>query len=486
MNFGVHGEVPNAEIYAAASRSNSLRGVARELEIPWRTFLRYLDGNEDVRNRVDEILTGESAEAHEDYDFDGETYFFRVSGREESYEVPRVVWEGICSSYSASGANMTKAETARTFNIPRPILEACLARYDFYKSSPPFTHEELLEAEDVEELVSETLEQRQHRFHTGLQGRELAFYRKETEKLWAEKHDRDLLIARALSGAVEGIREAGKAKLKDYVKPRGEGGWMAHAPVADLHIGKHVWSPEDFGNDYDLFEATTRLVEHGEKVAEWIRGRGGRCTDAYLTDLGDFVHSVHSKTEGGTILHQDSRNKKVFRKAVRAKIRQIEAVRPHADRVHLHCAPGNHAGLHDWIIQEVLTIHYEDCPDVLISENVRPYDSFLIGESLIVLDHGKGVNALTGWKAKANLDVVARETAGDDYFRARKIYYFVGHLHELQAASHGGHAKLIRLPSFGEADEYETSLRYASEPVAHLFAHDALGRIIADEWSYLS
>jgi len=28
------------------------------------------------------------------------------------------------------------------------------------------------------------------------------------------------------------------------------------------------------------------------------------------------------------------------------------------------------------------------------------------------------------------------------------------------------------------------SVRYASEPVAHLYAHDARGRIMGDEWIY--
>jgi hypothetical protein len=204
------------------------------------------------------------------------------------------------------------------------------------------------------------------------------------------------------------------------------------------------------------------------------------------------VHAPHGSSgssttppaSSGTILHQDSRNKKIFREAIQAKIRQVDAVRPHVDTVHVHAAAGNHAGYIDWIVSEVLAIHYEGCPDVIVSGNVRPYDYFLIGESLIVLDHGKGINVLTGWKAKASLDVVARQVAGNDYFKARRIYYFVGHLHELQTASHGDHAKLIRLPSFGESDEYETSLRYASEPVAHLYAHDTQGRIVGDEWIY--
>ena len=303
------------------------------------------------------------------------------------------------------------------------------------------------------------------------------------ERLWEETYDRDKLIENALDGSIEGIREAGKAEVKP---PRNRGGdrWVAHAPVADLHMAKFVWAQEDFGNDYDLPESVRRLVEHGSASGEWIQSRGGRCTDAYLTDVGDFIHSYFGKTESGTILHQDSRNKKIFREAIQAKIRQVDAVRPHVDTVHVHTAAGNHAGFGDWIISEVLTIHYEGCPDVIVSGNVRPYDYFLIGESLIVLDHGKGINALTGWKAKASLDVVARQVAGNDYFKARRIYYFVGHLHELQTASHGDHAKLIRLPSFGESDEYETSLRYASEPVAHLYAHDTQGRIVGDEWIY--
>ncbi len=94
------------------------------------------------------------------------------------------------------------------------------------------------------------------------------------------------------------------------------------------------------------------------------------------------------------------------------------------------------------------------------------------------------MNALSGWKAKASLDVLARKAAGEDYFKARRIYYFVGHLHELQAAFHGDHVKLTRLPFFGESDEYETSLRYASEPVAHLFTHDPSGRIVGEERVY--
>jgi hypothetical protein len=34
------------------------------------------------------------------------------------------------------------------------------------------------------------------------------------ERLWEEKYDRDKLIENALDGAIEGIREAGKAEVK--------------------------------------------------------------------------------------------------------------------------------------------------------------------------------------------------------------------------------------------------------------------------------
>jgi hypothetical protein len=41
------------------------------------------------------------------------------------------------------------------------------------------------------------------------------------------------------------------------------------------------------------------------------------------------------------------------------------------------------------------------------------------------------------------------------------------------------------LPSFEESDEYETSLRYVSEVVARLFAHDLSGMIVDTKWVYL-
>jgi hypothetical protein len=486
MRFGEkHREVSEEELYRLAARSSSLRAVAREIGIPWSTFVRHLEGKEEVNRRIRKIIGARSEqEVPEDYLFDGEYYVFDLSFLEEPYRIHREVWEQVCASYSRTGANLTKAQVAMEFNIPRQILEACFERYGFYKASPPYTHEHLKAAEDVEELVDQTLEQRQHRFHTRLQNKELDFLRREVEKLWEEKHDRDRLIENALEGAIEGIREAGRAVTRPRAARTGRP-WVAHCPVADLHVGRFVWGQEDFGSNYDLDESTRRLVDHGEEVARWIQERRCRCTDAYLTDIGDFIHAVNSKTESGTPLHQDSRNKKIFREATQAKIRQIEAVRPHVNTVHVHTAPGNHATVVEWIVQEVLAIHYESCPGVIVSDNVQPYDHFFIGESLIVLDHGKGVNALSGWKAKASLDVVARKVAGDDYFKARRIYYFVGHLHELQAASHGDHAKLIRLPSFGESDEYETSLRYASEAVAHLFAHDdPSGRIVGEERVY--
>jgi hypothetical protein len=498
MRFGEkHGEVPEEELYRVAARSSSLRAVAKELGIPWSTFVRHLEGDEEDNRRVRKIIGSRTEqEIPEDYLFDGEYYVFDLSFLNEPYRVHREVWEQVCTSYSKTGANMTKAQVATEFNLPRQILAACLERYGFYKASPPYTHEHLRAAEDVEELVDQTLEQRQHRFHTRLQNKELDFLRREVERLWAEKYDRDRLIENVLEGVIQGIRQAGKAKASKakaskakVTRPRKPGSgrpWIAHAPVADLHIVKLVWGREDFGSDYDLGESTRRLVEHGEEVARWIQDRQGHCTAAYLTDIGDFIHAHNSQTESGTPLHQDSWDKKVFEEALQTKIRQIEAVRPYVDTVHIHAAPGNHAGYVDWVVTKVLSVHYRDCAEVVVSDNVRPYDHFLIGESLIVLDHSKGVNALSGWKAKASLEVIARTVARDAFFRAKRIYYFVGHLHELQAASHGEHAKLIRLPSFGESDEYETSLRYASEPVAHLFAHDGVsGRILGDEWAYL-
>src|SRR5829696_1212403 len=183
MYFGRdHGSVEEGELYRIAARSSSLRDVARELGMPWGTFHRYVSRDENIaiRASVEEIIaSNDERSLPEGYRLEDGHYVFEIPSLDEAYRIHRETWEQVCSSYARAGANMTKAQVAVEFDIPRAILDACLSKYGFYKSSPPYTHEQLQEADDIEELVDETLEQRQRRFQARLQHKELDYLRRE-------------------------------------------------------------------------------------------------------------------------------------------------------------------------------------------------------------------------------------------------------------------------------------------------------------------
>src|SRR5688500_3603426 len=128
------------ELYRIATRSRSLRDVARELEMPCGTFHRYVSREEDsgIRGSIEEIIASNADRClPQSYRIADGHYVFAISSSDEPYRIHREVWEQICSSYSRTGANMTKAQVAVEFNLPRAILDACLSKYGFYKSSPP-------------------------------------------------------------------------------------------------------------------------------------------------------------------------------------------------------------------------------------------------------------------------------------------------------------------------------------------------------------
>src|ERR671916_2246904 len=191
MYFGrYYRPVEEEELYQIVTRSNSLRDVARELEMPWGTFHRSVsrEQNSGIRASIEDIIASNDERGiPESYRIEDGHYVFEISSSDEPYRIHREVWEQVCSSYSRTGANMTKAQVAVEFNIPRSILDACLSKYGFYKSKPPYTHEHLLTTDDIEELVDETLEQRQRRFSIRRQDKELDYLPREGGRLWEGK-----------------------------------------------------------------------------------------------------------------------------------------------------------------------------------------------------------------------------------------------------------------------------------------------------------
>lgn len=418
------------------------------------------------------------------YDEDGDYYVFALNGRTKVF--PGEVWRRACEMYSEMGENKTLALVAEEINVPRPDLEVCFKKYQFFKSSQPFSHEEFMGL-DEEEADERTLEVKRRRWRSRMQRKERADLLKRLEESEIREGNRKLLLNSLSAEFRELVGELAPPPSKPILPKQADGAepYVLHAPVADLHAGKMVWGEEGFGSNYDTNAAAGRLVKHAEMIAEYVERQQGRCKRIYLTDLGDMFHALNGQTENGTDLHQDTRPMKVWRKVSEAKIRCIELLRGYAEEIVVMGAPGNHDGVFHSLFFHGIALRYLETPDVRVDDRVGRYNHFIEGRTIHLLDHGKHLGKLNSDKTRASLEREVRAVVGEDYYSARHTVCYFGHLHEHEEAPQGGHMQMIRLPAFSETDDYETDRRYFSDPVAQLFRLDGEGRRKSQEFLYL-
>ena len=94
-----------------------------------------------------------------------------------------------------------------------------------------------------------------------------------------------------------------------------------------------------------------------------------------------------------------------------------------------------------------------------------------------LLIHGTRIGQLTSPKAKATVELIARNSAGRDYGKVNQIKAYVGHLHNSQTETQGAHLEIIRLPTAAETDDYAQSLGFFHQPSARSFRLDEAGDI---------
>ena len=383
-------------------------------------------------------------------------------------------WDEICRNYSRLGSDLSVAECARKHGLPREILARLFKAYGHFKSSPPNCRERIGEHKgDFAPLVAEAIENDEHRFIGQLERAREQEWREDYMRLKRESVVQDKIVA----AAGELATKWPKLPALKLLKARSGEDYEAHIPTADEHAGKYNWADETFGEDLDTKETCARLRRHAEETVSWIRGQPGRCKAVHRSLVGDLFHALTGETEHGTKLDQDTRSAKVLMSTMEALVYGIGLLAGATDHVHVRGSKGNHDGFQFVFAMYLLKALCAPYKNVTVYVTPGYYASFRVGTTLHVLDHGYRMGAIGSWKAKAQAEVVAREVGKEDYHGCEQIITYVGHLHEEARSQHGGHLKLIRLESLGEPDDFETSLRYASQPAAHLFRLDQHGRI---------
>jgi len=418
----------------------------------------------------------EGAEDMRDYSLIDGKFIFSINDRLLTVDFD--TWNSICFDYSEHGNGRTQAQVAREYGIPKPMLNRALSKYGQYKASAPACRETIAEhKDDLEPLIDNTVERLELKFLHGLQDKRDRQVRRDYIKLLRERASHGRMVENAAI-MLDGV---GRAEPRDMPSNHDSPtSFEAHVPTTDEHIGKEVWAVESFGENYDTKISCERLKRHADASADIIRSHGVRCTKVYRTFIGDLFHALIGKTIHETKLDQDTRGAKVWAQAFEACTYSVDRMLEVSDEVWVGGAKGNHDGFDFWQFMFLLNVYYENEERVTVPTSPGHFGYFRTGESVHVIDHGYGVGSLTGWKAKAQAESVAREVAGDDFHGANYLYTYVGHKHELEVSMQGAHHTLMRLESLGESDDYETSLRYPSRPSAHVFILDDRGRPVTD------
>lgn len=466
------------ELEDLIEKCGSKAEAARQLGVPVTTlkdhFTRLKHGGSSKKEKVS------------GYEYKNDTYIFWSKSIEGTLEIPGWVWRGIVKDYSnqVGGRNRTRGQISLDYAeyISRQELEHALRLYGMYKVDPPYTRETMTDAtaQDWADMEKESLEVRKRKFITRLQQREQKDLLREVMDLREEVWNRDNLLSDLKAVAEDmDIQPAPIDPVNKVIMDSGER--MTSQPqfvmssMADLHSGKHSWKRESYGGDYDINIAVNNILWSAAETVKFVNwaDKLGPVERLFLPNVGDHFHALDGQTESGTELEQDTRAFKVWAKTFEADVQKIELLRTLGKPIDWFGSPGNHDHMFFQFYMYTLLQRYREVEDVTIHTTPRWQDAFLVGDTLHVLDHGKGLpENLNTPAAKLAADRIARSAGGDLYFQSRSQVFYTGHLHEFSTASEGEHSKLIRLLPMSPGDEYEAKGRYTGRFGFTLFLLD--------------
>lgn len=428
-----------------------------------------------------------------DYHVSGDDILFTVNN--QIVAIPLDVWERIVADYSAQGGNLTQYEIAKKYGINKKVLEACLRSYGHYKARPPVTREKIKEAAqegDFDPLVKNAIEVQEARFSAKLERERWRRLEEENRRLREESQDREQLMESVRRLVEEMAKDFPRAREVEKVIEPGRKIFDCHAPIFDTHIGLQTLSERGWTTDYSTDIAVRMIEQHGVETVREIRERG-QCGTLYLSLGGDILHSIMGKTVSGRHVGADLPDRWLVRAAVGAFRTWIETARPYARKIVVKGVAGNHDGVLGELILDFLALAFEGASDVEVDTRPSKQAYFIVGDTLHIIDHGESFTNVTGDKSLAMAERIARRVAGADYYRVRRIIFYVGHMHHREGArtpsldgfdKSQGHLEILRVPTFCSASNYEELLAFWNEQMSDLFFLDKNGRIKGIERLY--
>ena len=382
----------------------------------------------------------------------------------------------IVREYSNHGNGRTVREVAEMFGTSEDDVRETLKSANVRKSDPPFAPDRLLD-EDVDDLVDEGIEVRRHAYKVKAERAERRDMAKRLADAEAAVADHDARREHIRNGVAAGLREVSPHVQTDPAYS--PDGWAAHFPIADPHVGLQVYGKESWtGENYHTDIAADRVVESARRAAGWVDGMSGMLglpRVIHYSILGDLFHALHYATVSGRPMQVDGRQRRVFEKVVNSVASAIVTMAQVAP-IQARLADGNHDGDLVFYAATALAAYFKDDPNISVTTSYNHQCSFLEGETLHILDHGRT------W---GNLDTpkVGRDAAnlmselGAQYPPHRHAKIWVGDKHSPSLAWPGRHVEVMRMPALASLDDYAQGLNYSHDFDAYCYALGADGRI---------
>lgn len=417
-----------------------------------------------------------------DYDFDGEKYYFPVNN--QIVKIPKATWERIVAAYSGEGANEVQAAIAMEIGMHKKVLEACLRTYGHFKARPPVTREALAAAttpEELEPLYDAAIEVKEARFVRGLRERRLRTLEVENAKMQRQLADRDAMVRQARDLVKSVADDMPLAEPLPFGAARVTGNHLI-APLFDQHFGVRLFN--SWGRNFSTDMAAHFTRAYGAELVDYLR-RNTDVSDTTILIGGDIFHAFLQQTKRGTLLEREMPDRMVFRIALSAIKDLVFAVRAEGVRVQLLVIPGNHDHIFAELFEEALAAHFSQTDGIVVPNEMGKRKYIVVGNSMHLFDHGEGFETLAA-KQFGKVEIIARLTGRQDFHRIQRVYLYVGHTHHLEMKAHGAHLEIIRSPHAAGTTEFEEEvLAESGEPQGVFFRLDANGRMKGMERVYM-
>jgi hypothetical protein len=238
-------------------------------------------------------------------------------------------------------------------------------------------------------------------------------------------------------------------------------------PGMELHLGK-LGSVSEY-EDYSTKQAMWRFIRICEEV---IRYQWWQNAEKLLLGIGnDFFNSdtPDDKTTAGTPQDNDTRFKEVFLWGQVGFIRFIEVAKEYYDKIILKGNPGNHDEVSSFNLYTFLYSLYTMTQDKKVEvgltyEDIRFMTSYVFGDNLIVLAHGKTPEG-KAFNNRKLVDLINTQFS-DQVRQTKRTLAFVGHQHK-ESYNIYGDTHIIRTPAPTGIDSFHSSNGYVLARQGH-------------------